>query len=101
MIESPLGNAVVVGRCVLGQGGLEFIGTGEPSLGDDLADSAVEAVGHAVGLGVAWRAQSVLDSNLLALLVEGMYTAGVLVLLVSRSVNWNTQRVARAMATNR
>ena len=76
MIESPLGNAVVVGGRVMGQRDLEFFGAGEAGLGDDLADAAVEALDHAVGLGVAWRAQPVLDSKRLAALVEGMLAAG-------------------------
>jgi len=42
MIESPLGNAVVVGRSVMSQRGLEFFGAGEAGLGDDLADAAIE-----------------------------------------------------------
>lgn len=66
MIESPLGNAVVVGRCVVRQRGLEFFGAGEAGLGDDLADAAIEALDHAVGLGVTRRAQPVLDSKRLA-----------------------------------
>ena len=73
MTQCALGNAVVVGREVELESGLQFRCAGEPGLRHQLADAAIESLDHAVGLGVAWRSQPVLDAQAGACHVEGMF----------------------------
>ena len=50
---------MVVGLEVQHQRGLQLCRRGKPGLFDDLADTAIETLHHAVGLRVAWWAQAV------------------------------------------
>ena len=61
MIQGALWDVVVVGGQVLGESGVEVGGRSEAGLPEQVADSAVEAFDHAVGLGVSGWAQTVLD----------------------------------------
>lgn len=75
MVERALGNAVVVGRKIVRQRGLQLLSRLESGLRDDLADAPVEALHHAIGLRMTRRTQSVLDAQFHAAPVEGMLTA--------------------------
>ena len=57
------------------EGGVEIGGGLEAGLTDDFCDAAVEALHHAVGLGVARRRQAVLGAELGAGPVEGVIAA--------------------------
>ena len=70
MIECMLGNSVVVHLDVVVERGLQLGRRGESGLADHLADSAVEAFHHGVGLRVARWAQAVLDVQGFAAHVE-------------------------------
>ena len=87
MLQSALRDEVVVGRQVMGQCGVELGCRCEPGLVDDVADAAVEALDHAVGLRMPGRAQAVLDAQRYAGKVEYMLTRRSFGLLVKRSVN--------------
>jgi len=58
----------------MGQCGVELGCRCELGLVDDVADTAVEALDHAVGLGMPGRAQAVLDAQRCAGKVEYMLT---------------------------
>ena len=44
-------------------------------MADDLADAPIEAFDHAIGLRMAWRDESVLDTQLLTELIEHMFAS--------------------------
>lgn len=71
---------VVVELQVVEQGRLQIGPAIETRLLQQFADAAVEALHHAVGLGMARRSQAVLDAHAGADLVEGAPAAGLLVL---------------------
>ena len=58
MVQGALGNVVVVSGQVLGERGIELGSAGEAGLLDEVADAAVEALDHAVGLRVPGWAQA-------------------------------------------
>jgi hypothetical protein len=70
MLHGALWNVVVVDLDVIAKRRLELCGRPEPGLIDDVADTAVEALDHAVGLRMAWRNKPMLDIELLAQTVE-------------------------------
>ena len=46
MVQAALWDMVIVGVDIVGQGSFESMGACEAGLLDDLADSAIEALGH-------------------------------------------------------
>ena len=59
-------------------GGEQPVGAAALSLSSyGLGDAAVEALGHAVGLGPIWLGEPVLDAGLGAGLIEGMLAGGL------------------------
>lgn len=80
MFQDALWNVVVVDLDVIAQRRLELCGRSEPDLIDDVADTAVEALDHAVGLRMAWRNKPMLDIKLLAQTVEYVAPARLSVL---------------------
>ena len=76
MVQGTLGDVVVVGRQVVGESGVEVGGAGEAGLLDQVADSAVEAFDHAVGLRMPGRAQAVLDAHGQASHIEHVLARG-------------------------
>jgi hypothetical protein len=75
-----LRNMVVVELQVVEQGRLQIGPAVEAGLLQQLADAAVEALHHAVGLRMARRRQTVLDTHAGVDLVEGVPAAGLLIL---------------------
>jgi len=63
MVRGTLGDVMVVGGQVLGERGIEVGSAGEAGLLDQVADAAVEALDHAVGLGAPGWAKAVLDAH--------------------------------------
>lgn len=55
----------------------------ETGLVDDVADAAVEACHHAIGLRMAWRDEAMFDLELLAQAVEDVLPAGLLLLALA------------------
>ena len=76
MTQGALWDVMVVGGQVLGECGVEVGGTGEAGLPEQVADSAVEAFDHAVGLWVSGWAQTVLDVQGQARHIEHMLARG-------------------------
>ena len=77
MAQGPLGDLVIVGPLVIFQGLFQIRRGVEALAAQDLGDSAIEALHHAVGLRVSWRDQAVLDVRFLAHLVERMIAGGL------------------------
>ena len=69
---------VVISIEVVRQRSPQLCRTGEAGLLDDLADTPIEALYHAIGLGVSGRDQPVLDALRDALLVEQVFARGLL-----------------------
>ena len=72
VIQGALGNVMVVGQQILIERGIELASAGEAGLLDQVADAAVEALDHAVCLGVPGRAQAVLNAHRRAGHIEHM-----------------------------
>ena len=70
MLQGALRNVVVVDLDVVAQRGFEFCCRSEPCLINDFADTAIEALDHAIGLWMARRNQAMLDIELFAQTVE-------------------------------
>ena len=83
MVQGALRNMVVVGGQVLGERGIELASAGEAGLLDQVADPAVEAPDHAVGLGVPGWAQAVLDAHRRAGHIEHMAAPRVRIVAAS------------------
>ena len=77
MAQGTLGDLVIVGPLVIFQGLFQIRRGVEALAAQDLGDSAIEALHHAVGLRVSWRDQAVLDVRFLAHLVERMIAGGL------------------------
>ena len=76
MVQGTLGDVMVVGGQILGEHGIEVGSAGEAGLLDQVADAAVEALDHAVGLGVPGWAKAVLDAHRRAGHIEHMAARG-------------------------
>ena len=76
MFQSALRNMVVVGRQIQRQCGLQVACRRETRLLDQVADAPVEALDHAVRLGMARRAQAMFDAQGDATHVEGVAARG-------------------------
>ena len=74
--QGALGNVMVVGQHILIERGIELASAGEAGLLDQVADTAVEALDHAVGLWVPGRAQTVLNAHGRAGHIEHMAARG-------------------------
>ena len=87
MVERASRDAVVVSLNAVGQRGLELCGRFEARLPDDVGDSAIEAIGHAVGLRVTGRCQAMLGLQAGASFSKACWPEALLVLPVNRFVN--------------
>ena len=63
MVQGARGNVVAVSRQITGEACVDGHDAGETCLLDLVADVAVEAFDHAVGLRTSGRAQAVLDAQ--------------------------------------
>ena len=63
MFQSALRYAVVVGVEIELEGLVQVCRAGKPCLRHQVTDAPVEALDHAVGLGMAWRTKSMLDGQ--------------------------------------
>ena len=70
---------MVVKPGIAQQRGFQILGVVEAMGGQDLGDTTLEALDHAIGLRAAWLGQTMLDAQGLAELVELMVTAGLTV----------------------
>lgn len=70
MLQGALRNVVVVDLDVIAQRRFELCCRSEPCLIDDVADTPIEALDHAISLWMARRNQAMLDIELLAQTVE-------------------------------
>ena len=68
---------MIVGVGVVHQRRLKFCGFGEAGLLHDVADAAVKALDHAVGLRVSWRRQAVFDGQCCAHFIERVFAGGL------------------------
>lgn len=66
MFQGTLRYVVIVDFQIVAQGRFKLGGGAETGLVDDLADAAVEAFDHAVGLRMARRNETMLDLELFA-----------------------------------
>jgi hypothetical protein len=67
---------MVVGVAIGGQRVAQLKRAGKAGLGDKLTDAAIEALNHAVGLGMAGRVKPVPDTQGAAAHVKGMPSRG-------------------------
>jgi hypothetical protein len=74
---------VVVNLDVIAERRFQFGGAAETGLIDDLANAAIEALHHAIGLRMAWGNKAMLDLKLLAQTVEHMLPAGLFLLALA------------------
>ena len=79
MLQSALRDMVVVGREIELQRRLKFVGRRESGLLDQVADSPVEALDHAVRLWMAGRRQTMLNFHFGTAHIERMTARGALV----------------------
>lgn len=70
---------MVVKPGIAQQRGFQILGVVEAVGGQDLGDTTIEALDHAIGLRATWLGQAMLDAQGLAELVELMVTAGLTV----------------------
>ena len=70
MLQGALRNVVVVDLDVVAQRRFKFCCRSEPCLINDVADTPIEALDHAIGLWMARRDQAMLDIELFAQTVE-------------------------------
>lgn len=70
MLQGALRNVVIVDLDVVAQRRFELRCRSEPCLINDVADTPIEALDHAIGLWMARRNQAMLDIELLAQAVE-------------------------------
>lgn len=79
MPQSSLRDVVIVEPVVVPQHGIQVFSRVEVGVPRDFADTAIEALHHAIGLGMARRRQSMFDGMLVAQLVKRVVARGLAV----------------------